>query len=708
MPQVAISADFLTAFSQVPRAQQKKVREFITRFQLDPTMHSINYESIHDTLDVRVRTVRIGLDYRAIVLHPDTGDVYLLAWVDHHDEAMDWAKRKRFEVNPITGSFQIFDPQIIEQVQAEAGEGEGEGETAVKPLSEYTLFETFADDELCRTGLPSLLLPAIRSLKTAVDLDKLEPYLPGEAFEALYWIANFGYSVDQAIAEAGTKIAEKPVDVTDIDASLNTPNSMRRIAIVNTPSALAEILNQPLAKWRIFLHPSQYNLVHRNFNGPARVLGGAGTGKTVVAMHRARHLAATVFNKPTDRILFTTYTRNLAQNIQDNLRHLCGSEMERIEVVNLHRWAVGFLRSQGFKIKIAEDDEIDACWDEAILAVATGDWDGDFYTKEWYGVIKAQNITTKAEYFRARRHGQGVPLNRPQRAAVWDVFAEFKRKLDDLGKMEWADVITQARLYLEQKGNILPYKAVIVDETQDLTLEELRLLRQIVPEGENDLFLVGDAHQRIYGRPVVMSHCGINIRGRSRKLRINYRTTDEIRKWSVAVLEGVPVDDLDGGQDSLKGYISLRNGISPIVKQFGTFEEEVTFLVNTITDKVTSDVSAESICLVARTHRFLDRYTASFDAAGLEYVYLDKDTPEDSGAGIRMATMHRVKGLEFPHMYLAAVNDGVIPFVYAGGESLDEEEILQERCLLHVAASRARDTLTITSYGQASPFLGEM
>lgn len=704
MPQVAISADFLAAYSQVPRAQQKKVREFITRFQLDPTMHSINYESIHDMLDERVRTVRIGLDYRAIVLHPDKGDVYLLAWVDHHDEAMDWAKRKRFEVNPVTGALQVFDTQIIEQVEVE----EEEGETAVKALSDYALFETFSDDDLCRTGLPKVLLPAIRSLTSAKELDNLEGYLPEEVFEALYWVANLGYSVDQALAEAGTKVAEKPVDTADIEASLNNPNSMRRYAVVNTASELAEMLNQPLAKWRIFLHPSQYNLVHRNFNGPARVLGGAGTGKTVVAMHRAKYLAAKIFNKPTDRILFTTYTRNLAQNIQNNLSHLCGSEIERIEVVNLHRWAVNFLRSQGFKLEIAKKDEINVCWDEAILTAATGSWDDDFYTKEWYGVIKAQNITTKAEYFRARRHGQGVPLNRPQRAAVWDVFAEFKRKLDDLGKMEWADVITQARLYLAQKGNILPYKAVIVDETQDLTLEELRLLRQIVPEGENDMFMVGDAHQRIYGRPVVMSHCGINIRGRSRKLRINYRTTDEIRKWSVAILEGVPVDDLDGGQDTLKGYISLRNGISPHVKHFNSFDEEVSYLVNTFSDMVTSDVSAESICLVARTRRFLDRYMDAFDATGLEYVYLDKNTPEDSGVGIRMATMHRVKGLEFPHMALAAINDGVIPFVYAGGEALDEEDILQERCLLHVAASRARDTLMITSYGQASPFLGEI
>lgn len=550
-----------------------------------------------------------------------------------------------------------------------------------------------------------ILMPTIRSLKTTKDLDKLENYLPEEVYEALYWVANLGYSIDQAIAEAGTKVAEKPVDVTNVEASLTNPNSLRRYAVINSPNELTEMLNQPLAKWRVFLHPSQYNLVHRHFVGPARVLGGAGTGKTVVAMHRARYLAANVFDEPTHRILFTTYTRNLAQNIENNLRYLCGPEFERIEVVNLHRWAIGFLRSQGFQIEIASGNEIDDCWERAIQVAATGDWEDEFYTKEWYEVVRAQNITTKAEYFQARRYGQGVSLTRPQRAAVWEVLAEFKRNLDLLGKLEWDDVITQTRLYLEQKGNILPYKAVIVDEAQDLTPEDLRLLRQIVPEGENDMFLVGDAHQRIYGRSIAMNACGINIRGRSRKLRINYRTTDEIRKWSVAVLKDQAIDDLDGGHDNLQEYMSLRNGVPPKIRPFTSFQTEASFLVEKITDMVTTNIPPETVCLVARSRRLLDMYMDAFGRAGLEFVFLDRDTPEDSGSGIRLATMHRVKGLEFPHMFLAAVNDGIIPFVYADGSSLTEEDLLHERCLLHVAASRARDTLTVSYYGQPSKLL---
>lgn len=703
MTQIAIGADFLTAYGHIPRSQQKKVREFITRFQQDPTLHSINYEPIHDTLDSRVRTVRIGLDYRAIVLHPDKGDVYLLAWVDHHDEAMEWAKRKRFEINPVTGALQVIDTQIVSAVEEALADIPEEPE---KLLHEYALFETFPDEALLRTGLPELLLPTIRQLKKAYELDKIQPYLPTETYEALWWVANLGYSIDQALAEIASARPADDVDVTDVEAALQHPDTQRRFAIVQTVAELQEMLNAPLAKWRVFLHPSQAALVERHFNGPVRILGGAGTGKTVVAMHRARHLVRTVYTQPTDRILFTTFTRNLANNIERNLQHLCGPEMERIEVVNLHRWAVNFLRNQGFTINIASDNEVDYCWDEAIRVAGAPGLPEEFYFHEWDFVVKANGIQDKASYLRVSRRGQGTPLNRVQRTAVWDVFAEFQRQLDQLGKIQWMDVFTQARLYLERKGAILPYRAIVVDETQDLFPEELRLIRQMVPEGSNDLFFVGDAHQRIYGRPVVMSHCGINIRGRSRKLRINYRTTEEIRNWAVAILAGRSVDDLDGGEDDQHGYRSLLHGLTPTIEQFNRLADEQDYLITAIESLLAEDVAPDSICLVARTNRQIEEYQLALQSAGWATLYLQSRTPDDEGPGIRMATMHRVKGLEFAHVLIAGVNDGILPYVHRLRDPLDEEELLQERCLLHVAATRARDTLTVTCYGQPSPFLG--
>ena len=340
MTTIAISDDFLTAYSQIPQAQQKKVREFVTRFQENPKSSAINYEALIDAKDSRVRTVRIGLEYRAIVLHPEKGDAYVLLWVDHHDEAMDWAKNKVFDINPRTGALQILDTKFINTLPSKT------------PQDMDSLFSAFSDPDLLRTGLPKGLLPAIRALKTVGDLDEIQKYLPAETYEALFWIANLGYSIEQAINE--TSQPQKDIDTDNLSQALSHPDSKRRFVSVQNVDELVEILNAPLAKWRIFLHPSQAALVNKdNFNGPVRVLGGAGTGKTVVAMHRAKYLAVKVFTKPTDRILVTTYSKTLAINLRNNLQSLCGPEIERIEVVHLHSWAANFLRSQGISFEIA-------------------------------------------------------------------------------------------------------------------------------------------------------------------------------------------------------------------------------------------------------------------------------------------------------------------------------------------------------------------
>lgn len=702
MPTVAISSDFLTAYARIPKAQQKKVRDFITRFELNPTAASINYEALTQARDKRVRTVRIDLAYRAVVLHPERGDVYVLVWVDHHDEAMDWACRRVFEVNPATGALQVIDTEAVEALVSTQTPS-----TPSKPLEAYGPFETFADDDLLRTGIPRPLLPAVKVLTSAENLEELKPYLPEEAYEALFWIGHYGYSVQQALDEVGSKLQK--TDPDDIVTALSHPDSQRRFARVKSSTELVEMLNAPLAKWRVFLHPSQARLARGHFSGPAQVLGGAGTGKTVAAMHRVCYLSSQVFTAPTDRILFTTFTRNLAHNIENNLRNLCPETMNRIEVVNLHRWAVNFLRAQQLEVEIASNEEIEVCWRNAFSAVGTGQWDEAFFQSEWEQVVQAQGVTNKADYLQALRTGRRVRLTRKDRAEVWEVFDEFKRELAALSKIEWIEVIRQTRLYLSRSGNILPYRAIVVDETQDLHAEELKLIRQMVPPGDNDIFLVGDAHQRIYGRPVVLSQCGLNVIGRSRKLKINYRTTEEIKEWSVGVLRGQTFDNLDGGLDNhAEGYYSLLSGESPVVRNFPSLSEETKFLIETI-QELSKLAEPETICLVARTHRQLEEdYFPALAQADLDYLHLQPDTDETEGTGLRVATMHRVKGLEFRHVLIAGVNAGIIPLEFYPSDTGDDfrlEAERRERCLLHVAATRARDSLTITSYGVPSRFL---
>ncbi len=707
MAKVAISADFLEAYAHIPRQQQKKVREFVTKFQTNPTSSAINYEPISDMRDERVRTVRIDLAYRAIVLHPQRGDVYTLLWVDNHDEAMDWARRKQFGVNPVTGAFQVVD-MAWETAVAPSAPDEAETES-IRPLDEYGVFELLTADDLLRVGVPQILLPAVQNLSVTAELEKLEKYLPAEAYEALYWIAYLGYSVDQALNEI-TARRPKPatIDVEDLETALQHPDSKRRFTIIETPAELEDVLNAPLEKWRVFLHPSQADMVQRHFSGPARVLGGAGTGKTVVAMHRARYLARHVFTNPQERILFITYTRTLAHNISQNLNHLCGTERDRIEVVHLHKWAADFLRSQKIPFAVATGEEIMQGWRLALGKTGNAEFDMGFYRAEWDNIVKAHRLTTQAEYLHVARRGQGNRLSRLQRAAIWEIFEHFRDYLQELGKVEWNDVPALVRQRLETEPTVhLPYRAIIVDETQDLYPEELRLIRAVIPPDANDLLLVGDAHQRIYSTaPVVLGQCGIDVRGRSRRLRINYRTTENIRRWSLGVLQNVGIDDLDGQVDDLSGYRSLRQGQPPIIQHFPTLAAERAYVIDQIEQLVVEeDVPPESICMVFREGRQADNYKRGLQEAGIPFLYLTHDVNDNDGEGVRLATMHRVKGLEFTHIFMVGVNEGVLPNRHVLAE---DEEALRERCLLHVAATRARDTLTVTSYGRPSPFLAAL
>ena len=554
MPTVAIASEFLDAFARIPRAQQRKVREFTEKFRTNPKGAGINYEKIHAVKDDKVRTVRIDQKYRAVVLHPAEGDVYVLVWVDNHDEAMDWAGKRRFEVNPVTGSLQVFSV-------SEAEEAASPKKKTAKP----GLLDAYADDVMLSFGVPEALLPAVRAVKTQDALLALVKHLPAEAAEALTWLGE-GDSIEEVRAAVAITPVKEAVDTKDLGTALENPDTKRRFVTIKSQDDLTSILSAPLAKWRVFLHPSQDQLVNKKFNGPARVLGGPGTGKTVVAMHRARHLAREVFKEKTDRILFTTFTANLAESVEQNLRSLCGDEMDRIEVVHLHAWAVRFMKTQGVDFHVASEEEIDQSWEEAISVVGDPDFDVGFLKQEWALVVQANGITSLQAYLQVPRTGRGRTLTKPQRGKVWKVFEEFRSALKDKGKQEWLQVIQETRRYLEKKKEILPYRAVVVDESQDFHPEEWKLIRSLVPVGANDLFLVGDAHQRIYGRKVTLKDCGVLIQGRSTNLKINYRTTEQIRNWSMALIQGIDVDDLDGEKDREKGYKSLLSGDSPEVR----------------------------------------------------------------------------------------------------------------------------------------------
>nr|HQU74268.1 UvrD-helicase domain-containing protein [Calditrichia bacterium] len=692
---VAISVDLLKAYAGIPRSQQGKIREFIEKFQENPTSPGINYEKIQQWKDPNLRSVRIDQQYRGVVLKPDSGNLFMLLWVATHDEAYQWGMDKRIKIHPTTGSLQVVSTELVEPEPQRQDKARVPG-----------LFDAYKDRQLARLGVPEELLPLVRHIRNEQQLDVRSHELPQEVYEALLMLAA-GYSYEEAVLEI--EAPEQPVDTGDLSEALQHPDSQRRFHVLTDAQELAEILNAPLALWRVFLHPSQQKLVSQHFNGPARVLGGAGTGKTVVAMHRTKFLAGRCGKG--ERVLVTTFTRNLAEDIRTNLHKICSlEEMKRIEVIHFDGWVASFLRKNGYDFQLVYGrEESEAYWNNALnVAPPALDYDRSFYQAEWEQVIQAQGIVTREAYLKTLRSGRGVRLSRIERSRIWPVFEEYREQLNAHGKKEFVDATRDARRLLEQQGDVLSYRAIVVDEAQDFSSEAFRLVRTMIPESRadlsNDIFIVGDAHQRIYGHKVVLGHCGINIRGRGRRLKINYRTTEETRRWAINLLEGKDIDDLDGQPDHQRLYKSLIHGVEPGLHGFDSFAAETAFIREHISQLIGEGALPEGICLTARTHSLLKQYEGALLSAGLEtYTIRHEQAEEIRHPGIRLATMHRVKGIEFDHMIIAGVNSGIVPLEITRGSSEDPaiaaDHDLKERALLYVAATRARKTVVITWFG---------
>lgn len=713
-PKIALGDSFLGAFAEIPRGKQKKVMEFVSKFRRNPEASGINYEKINDASDPAFRSVRIDQEYRGIVLKPETGNVYVLLWVDKHDDAYIWARRNRCRVNPATGVLQLFevDEDAVQSLQDAAVQTTPVANPPARK-SKGPLFNLDEETYLI-LGVPELSVPLVRSLQTEEELEALDKRLPVEAFEALYLLAA-GTSLDEILAEYAHK-PEKSVDTQDIAAALQHPGSQRRFHVVEDEMELIQMLEAPLERWRVFLHPSQRQLVERNWNGPVRVLGGAGTGKTVVAMHRARWLANHVLTSG-EKLLFTTFTHNLATDISSNLRKICSPELfAKIEVRPLNEWVSQFVRLQGYASKIVYPGGMDgiyeACWQAALqLKPADSELPVSFYREEWERILLPQRITERMAYLKASRAGRGVALNRKQRGDIWPVFEEMRAQLSQRQAVTAEDAMHHANDVLARGEDNRQYRSVVIDEAQDLGPEAMSLIRRLTPPQANDIFIVGDGHQRIYQRKTSLGNCGINIRGRGKKLRINYRTTEQIRRFATAVLEGIEVDDLDDGKDGSKDYRSLFQGELPVIHQAKNLEDESTWIVNRIKSLEQQGFELADICIVARAQFQLDDYEKSLRKAGFEICRLSRDQADDrKKPGIRLATMHRVKGLEFKAVFMAGINDGVVPLdkvIMATDDPVEQRlRDLNERALFHVAATRAIRNLYLTCYGDKSRFLG--
>ena len=407
---VAISSDFLTAFSKLPRQIQGKVTEFINKFRINPRSPGINLEKL-PSIDKNIRSVRIDNTYRGIVIYQEESSVYLLLWVDHHDEAYEWAKRKTCRVNSKTGALQVFDVQNVEVTE----------ETKVSTTS--TLFGGLTKEVMIELGAPQDLIPFLKSIpdKDAFNADKDK--LPSDVYENFSWIAE-GFDPQEIIdmIKADTSDSEQeepekadtPPITDDFSVALKNSESKKSFVVIKGEDELRRIMAEPLEKWRVFLHPTQRKIVNKDYKGSARVLGGAGTGKTVVAMHRAKHLASQI--RDDQRVLFTTFTANLAEDIKSNLRKICTlEELRRLEVINIDAW-----------VMIKYGEEIDKLWQRAVVnSLSDLDYPWSFYKDEWNRVVIPQEALSLEKYVKAKRVGRGVRLDRKKRIEVWKVFDAY-------------------------------------------------------------------------------------------------------------------------------------------------------------------------------------------------------------------------------------------------------------------------------------------
>lgn len=701
-PKVALSQDFLFQLAKLPSNVHSKVLKWAVIFQNDPKSPGINYEKIHAARDPNLKSVRIDQDWRGIVFKPESGDVYVLLYVDRHDPAYKWAERRKLAINPVTGAMQVVvveevvsTEHITPKVSVPNVELEPLATKAAPSEEQKKLYAELSDRDLMSLGVPQEWLTKIRAVASEAELDGLQGILPVEAYEGLFLLAA-GDTVAQVVNSRETRV-DRAINTEDFAAALSTPESQSRFVFVDDDEAMLAIMNAPLEQWRIFLHPTQNKLASGERSGPVRVLGGAGTGKTVLAMHRAKWLAE---HRTSDgkKVLFTTFTKNLATDIEDNLKTLCSPKtMARIEVRNLDAWVHGYMRTRKLEHKIVYDRSKDGALQAWQIAMAAKDSSVDlpahFYEQELEQVVLAQGVTTRDEYRAVRRTGRGVILSRAKRDAIWPVFEEYRGQLTSRKLKEVDDAYREIASLLEQeneKGKLLPYCAIVIDETQDLGPQALKLLRAMIPRGANDLFFVGDGHQRIYTRNrAAMSKCGIDIRGRSRKLYLNYRTTDEIRRAAVAMLEGCEIDDLDEGHDETRRYKSLSHGPVPLVVDAQSMEETVSLAIESVKKwrNEDTDEHIKSTCVIASSQAVRDSLAKQFSSAGFATSVIDASQNLSADAkAVHFATMHRAKGLEFDRVIVVA------PASYLG-VPMDTEA---QRKLIYVALTRAkREALVI-------------
>lgn len=678
MPTVMLAQDFLPAVSRLQANEVAKVIQFVTHFQQNPAHPGISLERLRSAGE-DLWSGRISQDLRAI-LYKD-GDTWAILHADHHDAAYAWAERKRVGPHSVTGALQIIDIEEVEQTRAALQSGtRGSGPSGI--------FAHHSKEYLLSLGVPEPWLPAILEIRNEADLFAVGGRLPEDVAERLLTLAT-GELVTPPAA-----VRQEPVE--------QVPDTRRRFWVADSSEDLRLALEAPLEKWIAFLHPSQRKIVEGEFSGPVKVTGSAGTGKTVVALHRARKLA-----REGNHVLLTSYVTTLCENLERSLALITTPEVrERITVSTVHALALDAVREVDPRIQPAGTDRAR----EALDSAATGSaFDRGFVHAEWENVIQRRGIVAWPEYRSTLRTGRGSPLSIRDRKALWEIFTDARQRLDDRHLVTWTDLCIRAAGLLPTKSSV-SFDAVVVDELQDLNAAEIRFLWALARNRPDNFMVVGDAGQRIYPGGFSLRALGIEVRGRSHVLRINYRTTEQIRRAADALI-GAEIDDMDAGTERRGGTRSLLRGPEPELRGHGSWDNEKDGIAEQVAKWLGTGLNPDDIAIFTRTNQLADDIEVRLTGAGVDVLRLSRES-NLSQPGVRVGSMHRAKGLEFKSVLVAGAGATHLPHprsLQGVSDPNDREDIMeQERRLLYVAMTRARDELVISWNGRPSGYLSSI
>ncbi|MEV6087601.1 UvrD-helicase domain-containing protein [Streptomyces parvulus] len=707
MPRLAFAQSFWDGYDALEKPVRAGVRKAMAKFQAMSTAElnadkGLHLESVHNARDPRMRTIRITDFWRGVVLAPDDGsDMFLLVNVLPHDDAYTWAAKRLYSANSATRALEVRNAVALDELTPLY-------ETAARTAPRL-LFADVSDRTLRDLGIDDQVLRAARSLVDKAQLEAFATLLPEDQLEVLQYLAE-GFSPEEVYRDvvAVRRPADAPAEPVEDLATVIT-NTSARIRLVTGPRELEEMLAKPFAAWRVFLHPSQRRVAYRTSYGAAvQVTGGPGTGKTVAALHRVKHLLG---RSEDGRILLTTYTNALAAGLREMLGLLLDEDeklLARVDVTTVDACANGVVRTHSATaLKPIGDREQRQLWEKVVKQLALP-FTARFLAQEYRHVVLGQNLRDVDAYLGASRRGRGTGLGAARRREVWRGVERFEQFLRDRGETTHLGICARAAEFLADGP--APYAHVVVDEAQDLHPAQWRVLRAAVSPGADDLFITGDPHQRIYDSRVSLGSLGITTAGRSFRLRVNYRSTEEILAWSARLLTPVTVDALEGeGTDSLAGYRSLLHGGRPRVRGYATRQEETEALVDRVRALVAEGFALHEIGVCARFNLVLDAAEDKLKAAGIPVLRVKGQVTQGS-EGVRLATMHAMKGLEFRAVSVLGVAEGTVPFAREitprEADPLQHDaDLLRERCLLFVACTRARETLMVTWSGTASPFL---